>query len=182
MEPYGAVREAVHKDKSLLSIGCGIGLELANLNTNSVTAVDIVPEYLLEVKQRCPQADLFLDDGLNFLKRAEDKSFDVVSLIDVLEHFKRRAGLRLLFHAKRVARQKVIVYTPEGYVRNEPHHAWGIPAGDEYQRHQSGWEIKELKSLGFKLVSRAPITTQHGIAAHALLLEHNVQLRRPTRQ
>lgn len=178
MNPYPHVQEAVRNGESLLSLCCGIGLELGGLSTQDVTAVDIAPQYLEQVHIRCPQAKLVQSDSLEYLKKQPNESVDVISIIDGLEHLDKDSGLELIKHMKRVARKKIVLFVPEGhveggYLRNEPHDAWGIAGADEYQTHKSGWTRLEIKDLGFKLVEMADSISQHGEPYTALLAIYN---------
>ena len=167
--PYKYVRDATGDGESLLSLCCGIGLELESLKTNNITAVDIVPVYLAEVYKRCPQAKVVCADALDYVKTQQDNSVDVISLIDGIEHMTKEVGAQLITQMKRVCRKKILLFTTEGYVRNEPHNAWDIEGADEYQEHKSGWRIEELKQAGFNLISRQSNITQHNEPYHALM-------------
>lgn len=168
--PYRYVREATKDGESLLSLCSGIGLELTHLKkTCDVTAVDIVPQYLAEVHKRCLQAKVVCSDALTYVKGQLDNSVDVISLIDGIEHMAKEVGADLISEMKRVCRKKILIFTTEGYVRNEPHNAWGIEGANEYQVHKSGWRIEELKRYDFNLISREPGITQHGEPYFALM-------------
>lgn len=179
MNPYNFVREATKNGESLLSLCAGIGLELHGLGTEDVTAVDIAPQYLEELRRKFPHIKTFENDALEFIKNAESKSVDVISFIDGVEHMTKEAGVQTLENCKRVARKKVLVFTPEGhveggYLKNEPHNAWGITGADEYQKHKSGWTRKELEDLGFTIVAAADSISQHNEPYTAIMAEYNV--------
>lgn len=161
--------QAVKEGQSLLVLCCGIGLELEGITTPDVTAVDIAPQYLAEVHSRCPQAKLVEGDARAFIEQAPDKSVDVISFIDGLEHVTKEDGIAILENCKRVARKEILVFTQEGFLRNEPHNAWGIEGADEYQTHKSGWEIKELEDLGYKLIEKQANISQHGEHYNAVM-------------
>lgn len=169
MNPYIYVQEATKNGESLLSLCCGIGLELSGLSTQDVTAVDIHQAYLDQVHHRCPQAKTVCSDAWEYIKDQPDNSVDVVSLIDCVEHMTKEVGLKVIKKAKKVARKQVLLFTPEGYLKNEPHNAWGIEGGDEYQLHKSGWEVLEIKDLGFDLVQTHDDISQHGEPYRALM-------------
>ena len=178
MDPYYYVREATKDGQSLLSLCCGIGLELSNLSTNDVTAVDIAPQYIEKVKDRCPQANTVVSDSLEYIKEQPDNSVDVISIIDGIEHLDKRSGLEIITQMKRVAKHKILLFTPEvkatgGYLKNEPHNAWGIEGADKFQEHRSGWSKLELKDLGFNFLLVAEAISQHGEAYEALMCEWN---------
>jgi hypothetical protein len=91
----------------------------------------------------------------------------------------KRVGLKLIKQMKRVARQKILLFTPQGnsdngYLRNEPHDAWGISGADEYQTHRSGWTLQELQKLGFTLLLSTEGVSQHGEPYTALMVECSV--------
>lgn len=177
MDPYFYVREATKNGESLLSLCCGIGLELNNLNTQDVTAVDIAPQYLEQVRGRCPQAKTICSDTLEYLKGQEDSSVDVISIIDGIEHMDKKTGRAAIRQMKRVARRKILLFTPQGpgkdgYLKNEPHNAWGIEGADHFQTHKSGWTVDELKRHGFTLILAAGDTSQHNEPYTALMMEY----------
>jgi ubiquinone/menaquinone biosynthesis C-methylase UbiE len=177
MNPYTYIQEATKNGESLLSLCCGIGLELSHLSTQDVTAVDIAPQYLAQVKDRCPQAKTVCSDALEYIKQQPDNSVDMISIIDGIEHMDKKTGLKVIKHMKRVARQKVLLFTPQGhaedgYLKNEPHNAWGIEGADHFQTHKSGWTVDELKNLGFSLILAAGSVSQHDEPYTALMMEY----------
>lgn len=176
MNPYLYVYEATKGNRSLLSLCCGIGLELSGLETDNVTAVDLAPQYLEQVKKRCPQAEIVESDALEFVKAQPDNSFDVISIIDGIEHMDKKTGELLIDQMKRVAKREILLFTPQGpgedgYLKNEPHNAWGIEGADHFQTHRSGWKIAELRGYGFKTLYRTQDTSQHGEPYTALMMK-----------
>ena len=51
MDPYFYVREATQDGSTLLSLCCGIGMELYGVNAKEITAVDIAPQYVKRLKE-----------------------------------------------------------------------------------------------------------------------------------
>lgn len=174
MNPYKFVQEATQRGESLLSLCCGIGLELNNLSTQDVTAVDPAEQYLKEVNGRCPQAKTVLSTALEYVKKQPDNSVDIISIIDGIEHMDKKTGLKLIPEMKRVCRKQILLFTPQGpgksgYLKNRPHNAWGIEGADHFQEHRSGWSALELKDLGFEIVESAQDISQHGEPYTALM-------------
>jgi ubiquinone/menaquinone biosynthesis C-methylase UbiE len=162
MNPYVYVHEATKHGESLLSLCCGIGYELRGLNTEDITAVDIAPQYISELKNHHPKVKAVVSDALSYCKTLPDNSVDVISILDGIEHLDKKGGLELVDHMKRIAKKEILLFTPDGYLRNEPHNAWGIEGADEHQTHKSGWSAAELKDLGFELIQTFENTSQHG--------------------
>lgn len=175
MNPYTFVHDATSSGESLLSLCCGIGLELSGIKTQNVTAVDIAPQYVDEVRHRCPQAKTVVSDTLDFLMAQEDSSFDVISIIDGIEHMKKETGRKVIKEMKRVAKKEILLFTPQGHVedgflKNEPHNAWGIEGADHHQTHKSGWTEKELAALGFTVMAKTDDMSQHNDPYTALMM------------
>lgn len=64
-------------------------------------------------------------------------SCDLVLMLDVIEHMDSQAGQAAIIEAFLVRPDRVIIYTPNGFVpQNED--AWGT-GQHEWQRHRSGW-------------------------------------------
>lgn len=178
MNPYIYVQQATERGESLLSLCCGIGLELGNLSTQDITAVDIYPGYIEQVKMRCPQAKTIISDALEYLKEQPDRSVDVISIIDGIEHMDKKTGKRVIKYMKRVCRKQVLLFTPQGphedgYLKNEPHNAWGIEGADHFQTHKSGWTADELKAYGFRSIAEAKDISQHGEPYTALMFVYD---------
>lgn len=176
MNPYIFVQRATENGESLLSLCAGIGLELNGLSTQDITAVDIAPQYLEKLKQIYPQVKTVVSDALDYLRKQPDSSVDVISIIDGIEHLNKTEGLMLIGQMKRVARKEVLLFTPQGhehggYLKNEPHNAWGIEGADEYQTHKSGWSALELKDMGFDMLQSADSISQHDEPYTALLMK-----------
>lgn len=169
MNPYTFIREP-SRGKKLLSLCCGIGLEFKGLQTEDVTAVDIVPEYLEEVKKKYPFVKTVHSDVLKFVKKQTDNSYDVISILDGIEHLTKARGLKLINEMKRVCKEQIILFTPDGFSKNEPHHAWGIEAGDEEQRHKSGWTEEELADLGFRYLEGWYFHSPHNVLYRAIMM------------
>lgn len=169
MNPYAFLEEIVTPETTVLSLCSGIGIELSSLRAKSITAVDIAPQYIDELKKRLPEVKTVVADALGYIKQAKGKSVDVISLYDAVEHLTKEDSTELIKQCKRVARRHVLIFTPEGYVRNEPHDAWGIEGADHWQQHLCGWTMEELRELGFVILHRQPGTTQHGDEYHSLM-------------
>lgn len=73
----------------------------------------------------------------------EPASFDCVVGLDVIEHLARDEGLRLLEDMERIARRRVIVFTPNGFLSQR------AESDNPHQEHVSGWEVADFESRGF---------------------------------
>jgi hypothetical protein len=76
------------------------------------------------------------------------RSFALVTLLDVIEHFDAERAGSLLDRCERIARRRVVVFTPSGEFPQEGYDALGL-GGEELQRHRSAWRPDDLRSLGY---------------------------------
>ena len=142
--------------------------------SHSQYKVDLHQPYLDEVKKRCPQAKTIVCDALEYVTECPDNSFDVISIIDGIEHMDKKTGIKLIKEMKRVVRDQILLFTPQGhaedgYLKNEPHNAWGIEGADHFQTHKSGWTKDELMDYGFTIILVAGDTSQHGEPYDAIM-------------
>lgn len=74
----------------------------------------------------------------------DDKSFDLVLCLEVIEHLEKKEGLKLLDELTRVGK-RVIVSTP-GVYSQQP-----MFDGNPYQVHKSHYSVRELEKKGFEV-------------------------------
>lgn len=78
-----------------------------------------------------------------------DNSFDSVLLIEVVEHLEQGKVIALINEAKRVARRRVIISTPNYPALRPPHST--ITGWNVFEAHLSYVSRKDLRGEGFKL-------------------------------
>ncbi len=126
---------------SVLDLGCGGNSVLRYIpHRYWSVGVEAWKNSLEESKSKHIHDEYILAD----ITRMEliEKSVDAVILLEVLEHLTKEEGKLLLEKMTRVARKKIILTTPNGFVPQEDE-------ANPHQLHKSGWEISELKDLGF---------------------------------
>lgn len=144
----------------ILDVGCGLGkwgyLCLTNYwetygaqpgTVPEVIGIDAFLPNVKLVRQRGVYHEILhgLCPPLPFC----DGSFDTVLLIELIEHLKEREGLTLIQEAKRVARHRVVLSTPN-FPSLRPGHET-MTGFNELEAHISYWKRSNLKKLGFKL-------------------------------
>jgi len=76
---------------------------------------------------------------------------DLITLIDVLEHFTPDEAREVLRQAESVARRRVLLFTPRGDFPQDGFDAFGL-GGEDLQRHRSAWEPAQLAALGYRVI------------------------------
>lgn len=92
-----------HEGSAWLDLACGQGalMQLARtLGYDSVTGVDLSEEMLASCRSR--GLAVVCADVMELLSRTSDATYDVVSAFDLLEHFQKDDGFRLLQAIRRV--------------------------------------------------------------------------------
>jgi hypothetical protein len=136
---------------SVLDIGCGLSLKSQYIDANVRVGVDIYRPYLEKIDAQVPYA-VVNADALDIEKLFLPKSFDLVLILDLVEHLEKETSVRLIQMAEEIARVAVIIETPLGYIpQNIDIWGWG---GHEYQTHRSGWEVEDFTSRGYQVVVR----------------------------
>ncbi|HTX60350.1 MAG TPA: class I SAM-dependent methyltransferase [Verrucomicrobiae bacterium] len=127
---------------SVIDVGCGTDsrLQYANFRGRTIGA-DAYPPAL---SPKHPLHDEYVRCDLRDFTYPE-KSVDACVLLDVIEHLTKEDGWRLVDRLERIARKRVIVATPNGFLPQPP------SADNPFQEHISGWETHELREQGYRI-------------------------------
>lgn len=136
---------------TILDVACGLSLKSQYMTADIRVGVDIYEPYLRAIEASVPYALVCLD--VNKLRSVFiEQSFDVVILLDIIEHLEKEDALHLIQAAKEIAKMAVIVETPEGFIPQDID-IWGL-GGHDFQTHRSGWSVDELENLEFACFTR----------------------------
>lgn len=130
---------------SVLDLGCGpLSILRKSRSAEYRVGADIFRDYLLESRRSGTHNDFVMCDLTRPCFRP--KSFDAVIALEVLEHMTMEQGTELMRCMESVARNRVVVTTPNGFVEQEEYE------GNPYQEHRSFWVPGDLRSLGYEVV------------------------------
>jgi hypothetical protein len=141
-------RELSRGCASLLDVGCGNNSPVRYL-TGAIprrTGVDAFAPALEESLRAGIHTDGRNVDVLDIGRHFEPQSYDCVLASDVIEHLEKVDGLRLIRDMERIARRKVVIFTPNGFLPQAPYE------DNPWQTHRSGWEPDEMRALGYRLL------------------------------
>lgn len=128
----------------ILDLGCGPCSKERDKRFQgiNITCVDIYKPYL----KACQSMGFKIlhADIRKIRKYLKDKSFDIVWLFDVLEHFSKKEGLKLLDEVEKIAKKQVIIFLPIGYCPQDA-------CLDEnlHQKHLSTWKKSDLEKKDY---------------------------------
>ena len=143
VEFTSVIKRQLRSCNDLLDLGCGEKSIVLDIGLGGKTVgVDVYRPYIETHVAKSDYRDCICADinSVDFLS----SRFDAVLMLDVLEHLTKGQGEQMLTKVS-VWGRKVLVFTPNGYIRNEPGDA------NAYQNHLSGWTVKELRDRGFKV-------------------------------
>ncbi len=108
-----------------------------------VTGVDASVDWLLDPRSLRPseRLNMVVPKGL---KDIPGKSFDYCIAFDLIEHLSAHEGHLLIYEMERIARKKIYIFTPNGFVEQHPR------PDNPFDAHISGWKIKDFKAHGFQ--------------------------------
>src|SRR5688572_22584485 len=107
-------REVVGSCATLLDIGCGPNSPIKRFahRLERTVGIDQFDGYLARTRDAAIHSEYRQGDALEIETIFGPRSFDCVVALDLIEHLEKADGLRLLEAMERVARKKVIVFTP----------------------------------------------------------------------
>lgn len=130
----------------VLDVGCGNNSPVGHLKKTFYSeGIDIYPKCIQISRKNHYHDSYRIGDVRRLSKFYKNKSFDTLVSIDVIEHLTKSESLKMISQMEKIARKKVIIMTPRGYIDQ------GAYDGNPYQVHHSGWTTKDLQDLGYKV-------------------------------
>jgi SAM-dependent methyltransferase len=141
-------RELDGQIESVLDVGCGDSSKMQRFarRLKYSVGVDNFEPRLLQGASASVYREYKKLNILDIGKHFEPRSFDCVMALDVIEHLKKEDGYRLLEMMERIARKKVLIFTPNGFLEQQAYD------GNPLQVHLSGWDVDEMQSRGYRIV------------------------------
>jgi hypothetical protein len=131
---------------SIIDLGCGPSSPLRYVSKKSHTVgVEIFRPYIRESKRQGIHDEYVLADLADIKARFEPRSFDCVLALEVIEHFDKGEGLKLIGDMVGLASKKIIISTPNGF------YPQGECDGNIRQTHKSGWDVEEMVKRGYRV-------------------------------
>jgi len=128
--------------KTVLDLGCGPNSPIQYCSVYSV-GVELFEPYIRDSRKAKIHNEYILGD----IRKIEfrPKSFGCVLGLEVLEHLTKKEGYELIKKMEIIAKRKIIISTPNGFLPQEEHDS------NKLQIHKSGWTVDEFKNLGYKV-------------------------------
>lgn len=140
-------REIIGNCESVLDVGCGSNspLRFCSDRLSYSCGVDAFEKSIEISSARKIHNEYRLMNVMEIGNHFKEGSFDCVLASDLIEHLTKEDGRQLLKLMERIARKKVIVYTPNGFLEQREYDS------NTMQVHLSGWSINEMRKLGYRV-------------------------------
>lgn len=160
------LRDGIGEAKTILDLGCEDGRLLDLLSDGKkwqVTGVDIFHKNVKDAKKRKIFVNAIQGDIVQIAKKLIKKGakFDVVFCSQVIEHIERKEGEELLSVVNKLAKKKIIMGTPRGFME-QPHAFLG---NNPHQVHKSGWSEDDFRKRGYRVygIGFGPVWSEEGL-------------------
>ena len=141
-----ALRHALAGCDTILDVGCGAASPLAAARvTGRVWGIDVAPVALAAARRLGFHAGLVRADAAALGSVVRPRSVDAVVGLDLIEHFERAAALAVVADLERIARRRVVLLTPNGFVPQPP------APDNPHQEHRSGFTPTDLRGIGYRV-------------------------------
>lgn len=142
-----ALRQVLSGSASILDVGCGRESPAACMrNSAHLVGVDAHAPSIEESKRRALHHEYHVHDVLEIGSKFAPGSFECVAALDLIEHLKKEDGLQLLDAMERIASKRVVVFTPNGFLKQ------GEYDSNPWQVHLSGWTVDEMQKRGYRVI------------------------------
>jgi hypothetical protein len=141
-----ALRKALIGCSSALDIGCGSSLAMRQIGVPNTVGIDGYEPCIVEARKLHTHDQLVHGDVTNLAGNFKPRQFDACVALDLIEHLTKEAGLKLMREMEQIARRRVVIFTPSGFLPQ------GHAEADDLQAHHSGWEPAEMEKYGYNVI------------------------------
>ncbi len=140
------LEKAIGECTSILDVGCGSNSPLQHIPRKFfAVGVDAFAPSIEQSRKSKIHNEYCQLDVIDIDKKFAPDSFDCVMALDVIEHLTKQDGLKLLSAMERIAKKRIIIFTPNGFLPQPPD-------GNPWQKHKSGWTVEEMKAHGYTVI------------------------------
>jgi 2-polyprenyl-3-methyl-5-hydroxy-6-metoxy-1,4-benzoquinol methylase len=131
------IRQWLSVSEPVLDVGCGASSPLISLGLDELYGVDGFEPSAIAARESGAYKAVACREIIDYMCSVPDRAFSAVVGLDVIEHFPKEDGARLIQEMERVARRIVVIATPNGFLRQGS-------TENPHQVHLSGWSAADF--------------------------------------
>ncbi len=131
---------------TILDVGCGNDSPIQYFSRGRyLVGIDMFSPSLKASRLKKIHNKYYKMNALDIAKKFRNNSFDCVIASDLIEHLSKKDGIKLIKAMKKIARKRVIILTPNGFMPQDEYD------NNIFQIHKSGWRANEMRRYGFEV-------------------------------
>jgi predicted TPR repeat methyltransferase len=145
---FELLRREIPSGRSVLDVGCGTASPVLDIGVpcRRYVGVDLHTPALVDAKERWPTTSFVVASHQELAEVFRPDSFEVVVALDFVEHLHKPEGLAFLDLVERLATERVVIFTPNGFLPQRPYE------GNPWQEHLSGFSTDEMRARGYRVI------------------------------
>ena len=146
-------RSIGNKNKTILDLGCGDGSFTRDISVGEdwqIIGLELYENSIRQAKELMIYNQVLKGDVTRIPRSITSKKYDVVFLSQVIEHLPKSVGELALKRWEKLAKKKMIVTTPVGFMEFDRVEKRGMEE-NKLQKHLSGWKPEEFSKRGYKV-------------------------------
>lgn len=146
--PYSTeLEKLIENSETILDVGCGANSPIQHFRKKIYSVgIDVFEPALSVSRIKKIHNEYYQMNVLDIDKEFPENFFDCVLASDLIEHLTKKEGLELIQKMEKIAKKKIIIFTPNGYLPQ------GECENNPYQEHKSGWTSEEMKQKGYEVI------------------------------
>jgi len=150
----------ISPDDEIIDFGCGLMPATRKLKCKKLIGIDAWKPYISQLDAEISEKNHIdlccFELNKKNLSVINSKSTDICLAIDVVEHFGKVDAFNLILEMERIARKRVIIFTPIGLKAQEDGEKGSWAEGNpKYQKHRCGFLPEELAQRGYETYIRS---------------------------
>lgn len=141
----GQLRAQLRVCQDILDVGCGSTSSLRFLPKARLVGLDGFAPALAQARQLGTHDEYIIGDVRHLSEVFEGRRFDACVALDVIEHLPKEDGWRMLDQMESLAKRRVVVFTPNGFVPQQS-------KDGDLQEHLSGWSVQDFEGRGYTVL------------------------------
>jgi SAM-dependent methyltransferase len=143
-----ALKKECAGGETILDVGCGAisPIRYFSRTIKYSVGIDSFAPSIEKSQAAGIHNEYVLMDVMELSGKFPENSFDYVVALDLFEHLEKNEGYRLIAMMEKIARKKIVIFTPNGFQKQSEFDC------NPRQVHLSGWKVDEMRGMGYRVI------------------------------